>query len=656
MNGDDYWYNIIEDNGSITIEKIAKNKESGVSHDEPISEEVKPQVSNNTKKKNWKPVLFILPILIIIPFLILFLLNLQEDDAKHEEKHRTFMIYMVGSDLESTGSMATFDLNDINGQKIDLDNNNVVLMVGGSKKWHNFVNEDEIGMYELSKSGFKKIKSYGVSSMGSVSIFSKFLDYVYDKFPSEKYDLIFWNHGLGAAGLEVDEVSDDFLDIGELDSVFKKSPFAKEKLELVIFNNCLSANIHFASVMKNYAEYMVASEEVMYVGAVIDRLNFLNDVKESDNGYDIGLLYVDRSDNSINTVNRTTRRNLDSTLSIIDLSKIDKVETNMNIFFNSLDLDNDYRAISRKRRAMNTYGAGDYDYDTVDLYSLANSLSLYSNDKAVESLQDSIKDAVIYNSALNNYSNGLSVYFPYYGPTEYVETHLYLFKKLWKNDYTSFINNYYKTSNSTKRANRGGYDSVLYFSNNLKYSNNTISIELTDDEVESYQGANIYIFEKNDKDYKLLLKSDEITLKNKQLVFDSNKVLKNSNNKVVSSIYEKGIYKVYGNYNDMDVVLKVSNENGSGVINEVFVDSDDKPMGGFIDYNDENVSFYNLNYSLLTGEEINEEWKTTKVKDSLNNANTDLEIIAMDLSNYYVLIEMNDENNDSIYSQLTKIK
>ena len=79
-------------------------------------------------------------------------------------------------------------------------------------------------------------------------------------------------------------------------------------------------------------------------------------------------------------------------------------------------------------------------------------------------------------------------------------------------------------------------------------------------------------------------------------------------------------------------------------------------MGGFIDYNDENVSFYNLNYSLLTGEEINEEWKTTKVKDSLNNANTDLEIVAMDLSNYYVLIEMNDENNDSIYSQLTKIK
>ena len=56
------------------------------------------------------------------------------------------------------------------------------------------------------------------------------------------------------------------------------------KLELVIFNNCLSGNYQFANVMSKYADYMFGSEEVMYVGAVIDRLNFLNDVKESDNG------------------------------------------------------------------------------------------------------------------------------------------------------------------------------------------------------------------------------------------------------------------------------------------------------------------------------------------------------------------------------------
>ena len=651
MSDKEYWYNVKDEDGNVTVEKVSKEKKSD---DEKTNKDT-PVVLNETKKKNWKPVLIVLPILVLLPFLILFLLNIQDDGVKHEKKYRTFMIYMVGSDLESSGSMATFDLNDIKGNDIDLDNNNVVLMVGGSKRWHNFVNEDEIGIYELSKNGFNKIKSYNLSSMGSVKTLSNFIDYTYDKFPSDKYDLVFWNHGLGAAGLEVDELSDDFLDITELDEVLKKSPFAEEKLELVIFNNCLSASIHFASVMKKYAEYMVGSEEVLYVGAVIDRLNFLSDVKVSDNGYDIGLLYVNKSDNSINAVNKSGRMSLDSTLSIIDLRKIEKVETSMNAFFDSLDLENDYRAISRKRRTIDTYGAGDYDYDTVDLYDLTNSLKKYSNDKAIESLQDSIKEAVAYNSALNSYSNGLSVYFPYYGTTEYVETHLYLLKKLWNNDYTSFIDNYYNQSNSTKRAHRAGNEKVLYLTNEIKNENDTISIELTDDERESFQNANVYIFKKENDKYELVLKSDEVSLNDNKLEFKENKILKSSNNKIVSSIYEKGTFKAYGKYDGMDVVLKVNSDNGFGIINGVFIDSDDKPIGGYVDYNDEKISFYRLTYSSLNEEEIDEDWKSTKEKELINNENTELSIVSTDLKDCYVLIEMNDENNDSIYSKLTKI-
>ncbi len=653
---DDYWYNIKNEEGKVTVEKKSKKaKEESISKEKESND--LPVVTEKTKKKNWTPVFILLPILVILPLIILFLLNIQDDGIVHEKKHRTIMLYMVGSDLESSGSMGTFDLNDINGQKIDLDNNNVVLMVGGSKKWHNFVNEKEIGLYELSKSGFKKIKSYDVSSMGSVNIFSKFLDYAHDKFPADKYDLIFWNHGLGAAGLEEDELSNDFLDINEMDKVFKQSPFSKDKLELIIFNNCLAGNIHFASIMKNYAEYMVGSEEVLYVGSIINRLDFLNDVKVSDDGYDIGLLYVNKSDASVSAVNRSGKGPIDSTLSIIDLSMIDKVETNMNIFFNSLDLDKDYRAISRTRRRINTYGAGEYEYDTVDLYDLATSLSNYSNSKAIESLKSSIKDAVKYNSALNSYSNGLSVYFPYYGSTEYIESHLYLFQKLWKNDYTEFINNYYNKSNSTKRARRSGNENVLYLSNEIKNENNNISLELTNEEKESFQKANIYIFKENDNNkYELVLKSDELELNDNKLVFDKNKVLKDINNKAVSSIYENGSYKVYGKLNDTNVVLKISNNNGFGTINSVLIDSDDKPIGGFVEYNKENINYYTLTYSLLTNEKLDEDWKENKEKVIVNNDKVDLNIVSIDLKDYYVLIEVNDENNDSFYTQLTKIK
>ena len=161
--------------------------------------------------------------------------------------------------------------------------------------------------------------------MGDADTLSSFLKYTHNVYPSLKYDLIFWNHGLGAAGIEVDEVSSDYLDIYEMKKVFENSPFSKEKMELVIFNNCMASNLHFASVMKDYAEYMVASEEVMYVGAIIDRLNFLNDVEKDDNGYDVGKLYVDKSDESINKINSAKNTKLDSTLSIIDLSKIDEL-------------------------------------------------------------------------------------------------------------------------------------------------------------------------------------------------------------------------------------------------------------------------------------------------------------------------------------------
>ena len=193
--------------------------------------------------------------------------------------------------------------------------------------------------------------------------------------------------------------------------------------------------------MKNYAEYMVASEEVMYVGSILDRLNFLDNVRVNQSGYDIGLLYVNKSDESIKKINSTKYKNLDSTLSIIDLSKVDKLEKSVDDFFNSINIEKDYRAVSRARMKTYTYGGdSDYFYDTVDLYELSESLkSIAGNDKAT-ALQQSIKDAVKYNSAFNKYSNGISIYFPYFGSKSAIETHLSMFEKLSNDSYYSFIN------------------------------------------------------------------------------------------------------------------------------------------------------------------------------------------------------------------------
>ena len=240
----------VNDANNISNQKEEISVEKKVTNYEPISHSYQ-------KRKNFKTAFIFLIFLIVTPLIVLFLISFFSIN-KHEYKNRTFMIYMVGSDLETDGSIATYDLKDIIGKNIDLENNNVILMVGGSKKWHNFVNEDELGLYELTKSGFKKEKSYELSNMGEADTLSSFLKYTYNIYPSDKYDLIFWNHGLGSAGLEIDEISDDYIDTYELKKVFENSPFSNEKLELVIFNK----RILFSEMQNYMTNFMCQSKNL----------------------------------------------------------------------------------------------------------------------------------------------------------------------------------------------------------------------------------------------------------------------------------------------------------------------------------------------------------------------------------------------------------
>ncbi len=655
MNDDEYWYNLKEENGSVVIDKSLKSNTSKMHYYDSSSNY---NYDDKKEKKKIEPIYLALGVILFLPFVVLIisLLIAQNNPSNNPNKYRTIMLYMVGSDLESTGGVASFDLKDIVGNNIDLDNINVLIMAGGSKVWHNFVKNDELGIYEITKAGYKKVKKFDLSNMGSSDTLSLFVNYVHDNYHSSKYDMIFWNHGLGAVGLEDDELYDDYLDISELKLAFEDSPFMNEKLELVVFNNCMAGNIHFASIMKNFAEYMVASEEVMYVGSNLDRLNFINNIKKEDSGYEIGLSYIRKSDESMSNLDKMKYGDLDTTLSIIDLSKIDSVEKNLNAFFNSIDLNNNnYKTISRIRRKTNTYGGDDYSYDMVDLYSLAESLDSYSSYNAKEKLKESINEAILYNSASNEYSKGISIYFPYYGSGENITSNLYNIDKVWNNDYTNFINKFYSLSNSARRANRAGEDDkVLLLTNDIIYDNNSLSIDLTSSEQEKYQNANIYIFSKNNDKFDLLLKSDEVEFDNNKLIFNKNKVLKTDNNIIISSIYEKGLYKVYGSFDNSDVIVKVTNDNGYGSINGIFVDSKDKPIGGLVDYNDELINFYSTNYSI--DNELTNDWYSKIEKKPINNLNNGINVVQKDLANTYVLIEMFDENNDVFYSKLTEIK
>lgn len=572
------------------------------------------------------------------------------------EKIRTFMIYMVGSDLESNSKQGTFSISDIVNGNIDLSKNNVLLMVGGAKKWHNFVNNEEIGVYKLKRNGFEKVNSLPVSSMGKEDTLKDFLNYSYKNYKSKYYDLIFWNHGLGAMGIEQDEVSNDYLTLQEMDNAFNNSEFSNNKLEMTIFYNCLASNLHIANIMKKYSNYMVASEEVFYLSKILNRLNFIGEIDENDTAYDIGYEFIKQSDKVMTLYNSTHATKLDSTLSIIDLSKIDDLNNKLNNFISKVNLSDYYYSISSMRRKSHTYGKNQTtDYDTVDLYEFVESLGTITNINTTD-LLNSIDDVVLYTSNFNDYSNGISIYFPYFGSNKVINIHLNLFKKMWNDNYYKFINNFFEIRTGAIRARRDLTGSYNKLENSVKKEDNNLTIDLTKEEKESFERANIYIFKKENDDYNLLLKSDKVELTDNKLVFNNNNLL-NVNGDVYTLFDINDNKYSYGRIINDDgesnsIFYINNNEITKTLLNSSVISN------GLIEYTDyDDIEFSKIKYNLFEDGEFNEYFKENEIIENfeVEKDNLNISLEENKENEYYVLIEMYDIYNDSFFSKLERI-
>ena len=619
----------------------------------------KENISSAPPKERYNRGKIIIPIIII--FVLLLSVTLFTFTGNSYKKSRTFMIYMVGSDLETQSKQGTYSIDDIVGGKIDLNSNNVILMVGGAKKWHNFVDSNEIGIYELTENGFEKKESLEVKSMGTSSLLSSFLNYSYENYPAKDYDMIFWNHGLGAIGIEQDELSNDYLSISELNEAFENSRFNNNKLEMTIFYNCLASNLHIAKIMSKYSNYMVASEEIFYLSRLLNRLNFMEKINNEDTAYDIGLKFIEQSDKVVSQYNASHVNKIDSTLSIIDLTKIKELDSSLNEFVKSINVSNNYNALASIRRSIYTYGNNRVnDYDTIDLYNLTEKLeSLSTNKSAYKKVIDSINSVVLYTSNLNDHSNGIAVYFPYYGSKTAIEVHLNTFNKLWNDNYYSFINNFYQIRSGVRRA-RLDDEKAYKLSNKIKNDNNKITLTLSDEEKNNYQKANIYLFEKNEDKYELLLKTDDVSLNGNKLVSNDLKKLKVNNQNI--SLLRDNLDRVYGTLSDdkdiVDSIFILGITDDSISINEVNLDSKKNPVSGLIEFDDYNkLSLGKLKYDIREDNLQDEEWKETEERELVE---LDKNALNMTLESpnkeYYVLIEVYDIYNEVFYSSLTNIK
>ena len=420
---------------------------------------------------------------------------------------RTIMIYMVGSDLESNNGLASADLNSIDKSIANDPSINVYLIAGGSKNWDNsYIDKSETSIFKLTTSGFNKVKSQTKQNMGKGETLTNFINYVYNDSKTDKYDLIFWNHGGAIDGSEYDELnSDDNLQLVEMNQALSNTPFKNKKLETVIFRTCLNGTIEVNTVFSKYSDYLVASEESTLGANYTSVLNFINNIKPTDNGKDVSKKFISAYKNQIvdikNRSFKTTADTIYSTYSLVDLKEIEKLNNYTNEFFNDINVDANFNTISKVRANLLQYSEDIPEYDMVDLYNLIYNLKSLSPNKADKVLKQ-FDRTVIYNYATDSNSRGISIYFPYNGDKTYKDKFIKVYDNLnGFNNYKNFITNFYKIQSSDYKAYT--YTSNLVKTTASDYQDDyaDFELELTDEQVSTFAKAKYIVYRDNKDGY-----------------------------------------------------------------------------------------------------------------------------------------------------------
>ncbi len=440
-----------------------------------------------------KKIFFILAVIFIILGVVLSFIQ-KDEFIESKDGKRTVMIYMIGSDLETKYYAATTDIKEMINSNIDYNDVNILIYTGGTKKWHtDNIPNNKHALFELNSNGLKLIEEYDVSSnMLDPDNLSYLLKYGYDNYKTEFYDLILWDHGAGPIyGYGYDEYNVlDSMSLEEVRTALENSPFnGANKLELVGFDACLMSSVEVASILSDYANYMVASQEVE-PGAGWD-YSFLSKTNKDMNSVDFGKSIID----TYQSYYEKRKYIKGISLSLLKLNKIENVEKSLNNLFSSMDenLVIEFSNVSRSRSSSKSFGRisnEDYYYDLVDLSDLISKLpEKYYYDVSI--LSASLEDLVIYQKTDLEHTNGVSIYFPYENKKQ-ITAVMDVYKDLnFATSYYNYIGNFASKLTGKKISN---WD--LSKSKIESPGESEISISLPIDVIENFSSANYIIFEK----------------------------------------------------------------------------------------------------------------------------------------------------------------
>lgn len=329
----------------------------------------------------------------------------------------TVLMYLCGTDLESQNSMATYNLEEI-AKTTPTDSVNMLIQTGGTRQWHAKENlgldiaTDKLQRYHFGTKGYALVDEQPLASMSAGSTLTDFVKWGAAAYPAEKYMLVLWDHGGGSsAGLILDELYNS--SIMNLEDLGRALGDAGVHFENIVTDTCLMASLETAQAIAPYANYFVASEEVVpgQGSAYQSWLQYLYDTP-SCKGDRFGKVFCDVTQQKYAELGDATSNML--TYSVIDLSKIEAVTVAFNKMFleigKMLEDPLHFQTFSYFTRNTEHY----YLPTMVDLYDMASrARNTAMTNETANAVQEAVSNAVLYSIRGDGrtYSNGLSFYY-----------------------------------------------------------------------------------------------------------------------------------------------------------------------------------------------------------------------------------------------------
>lgn len=383
---------------------------------------------------------------LLVFILFVSFLPVSELKASDQRADYTFLIYMIGSDMESDFHMASDDLKEMmnvgSSSKV-----NVVVQTGGARRWNLPSIEPGLNQrWRVEKDKLALVENVGSHNMDTANSVTDFIRWGTHTYPARKHVLLFWGHGLGPVdGYGGDEhYGNKKMSLIELQKgigqAYKETGIT---FGLIGFDNCKMASVEVAYALRNYGNYMLASVDYTNRNGW-DYTKMLRAVQENpgisipDLGKTIAQGYVEQS--------KENDEEEDLQQSIIRLDRIDEVMRTVEAFsrrvLTSRAIKGNMSHLKEVRKQVEDYAD---EADLVDMndmfYLLGQKLDAK---KEAERIKKAIRKAVVYNikSPEHLKGEGLSIYFPGNDNSRFTEKSAVYRKLGFGKNYTAFITQY----------------------------------------------------------------------------------------------------------------------------------------------------------------------------------------------------------------------